>query len=104
MKRGRPSLEEEFRRDILQVLGGYPYPATISTVKKLLEDRRQKPCGWDTVQKYLQELTDEHLVLRDALPANQGAKPLVVYLGRSRPSARQGQFLGTFSRNEKQVG
>jgi len=43
---------------------------------------RQRPCGWDTVNKYLNELASERLILRQALPAEAGRKPLVVYLGR----------------------
>ena len=100
MKRGRPSAREEFRREILKVLGGYQYPATISTVKGLLDARRLQPCGWDTVQKYLQELAEERLILRQALPTERGRKPLVVYSGRARPTDSSRDFLGTFSRDE----
>jgi len=96
MKQGRPPAREEFRREILRVLGGYQYPATTSTVKGLLDARRLRPCGWDTVQKYLQELAEERLVLRQALPTERGRKPLVVYVGRSRPTDSRGEFLGTF--------
>ena len=97
MKRGRPAMREEFRREILTVLGDHQYPATASTVKRLLDSRRMRPCGWDTVLKYLEELAVEHLVLRQALPAGRGRKPLVVYVGRSPPINSRGQFSGTFS-------
>jgi len=100
MRRGRPAAREEFRREILSVLNGYQYPATISTVKGLLDARRLRPCGWDTVQKYLQELAEERLILRQALPTERGRKPLVVYTGRARPSDSSRDFLGTFSRDE----
>jgi len=100
MKQGRPAAREEFRREILEVLGGYQYPATIATVKRLLDTRRMRPCGWDTVQKYLQELADERLILRQSLPTERGRKPLVVYIGRARTTDSQGDFLGTFSRDE----
>jgi hypothetical protein len=100
MRRGRPAAREEFRREILKALGSYQYPATISTVKGLLDARRLRPCGWDTVQKYLQELAEERLILRQALPTERGRKPLVVYTGRSRPTDSGRDFLGTFSRNE----
>ena len=99
MKRGRPSMREQYRQDILSVLGGYQYPATASTVKKLLDQRRIKPCGWDTVQKYLNELAQERLVLRQALPAERGRKPLVVFIGRSPPIDISRQFCGTSSEN-----
>jgi hypothetical protein len=100
MRRGRPAAREEFRREILKALGGYQYPATISTVKGLLDARRLRPCGWDTVQKYLQELAEERLILRQTLPAERGRKPLVVYIGRSRTTDSGRDFLGTFSRDE----
>jgi hypothetical protein len=99
MRRGRPAAREEFRREILRALGGYQYPATISTVKGLLDARRMRPCGWDTVQKYLQELADERLILQQVLPTERGRKPLVVYVGRSRQTDSQEGFLGTFSRD-----
>ena len=37
MKQGRPSMREEFRRDILNVLGVYQYPATASTAMTISE-------------------------------------------------------------------
>lgn len=88
MKRGRPSMGPEFRREILNVLGQgqYEYPATASTVRHLLEARRMRGCGWDTVRKYLDELVAERLVLRQALPTQAGRRPLVVYMGRCQPN------------------
>ena len=85
MKRGRPALREYFRREILTVLGDGPYPVTALTVKRQLDTRRLRPCGWHTVRKYLDELAEERLVLRQALPPEKGRKPLVVYMGRARP-------------------
>ena len=99
MKTGRPAMRQEFRREILQVLSGYRYPATASTVKRLLDGRRLRPCGWDTVQKYLQELNVERLVIRQVLPSEHGRKPLVVYLGRAPPIDGGDELLGTFSEN-----
>jgi hypothetical protein len=90
-------MREEFRREILNVLGGYQYPATVSTVKRLLDQRRMQPCGRDTVRKYLSELTEDQLVIRQALPTTSGRQPLVVYLGRSGRTAGSGEFLETFS-------
>ena len=68
MKRGRPAMRNDFRESILGVLGGYEYPVTVTTVKKLLDARRTHPCGWDTVRKYLNELAEERLVLRGQIP------------------------------------
>jgi len=97
MKRGRPSMREEFRRDILSVLGVYQYPATASTVKRLLDSRRIHPCSWVTIDKYLRELVAEHLVLRQVLPTERGRKPLVVYVGRAIQTDSGRDYLGTFS-------
>ena len=84
MRPGRPSLREQFRRQILSALRSHPYPVTANTVKRLVDAQRSQPCGWDTAHKYLQELTTERLVLRQVLPAEKGRKPLVVYMGRSK--------------------
>jgi len=89
MKQGRPDMREEFRREILSVLGGYEYPATANTVKRLLDSRRMHPCGQDTVRKYLHELAEDRLVVRQTLPAGDGRRPLVVYQGMSvKPVSR----------------
>ena len=85
MRRGRPAMREEMRRLILTALGGAEYPVTASTIKRLLDGRRARPCGWHTVRKYVDELSAERLVFRQALPTRGGSKPLVVYVGRSRP-------------------
>jgi hypothetical protein len=84
MKRGRPPMREELRRDILDLLGErqIPYPLTATSVKRFLDSRRVRPCGWHTVRRYLEELVGERLVLRQALPTQAGRKPLVVYMGR----------------------
>jgi len=37
---------------------------------------------------------------RQALPTERGRKPLVVYIGRARPTDSSRDFLGTFSRDE----
>ncbi len=84
MKRGRPSKREEFRESILSALGGYEHPVTISSIKRLVDARRMRPCGWNTTRKYLNELVAERLVLRQSLPPSGGRRPLVIYVGRSR--------------------
>jgi len=86
MRRGRPAMRGYFRREILNVLVDGQYPATATTVRRLINARRVKPCDWHTVRKYLEELVVERLVLRQALPTQPGRKPLVVYLGRGRPN------------------
>ena len=99
MRRGRPTMREEFRREILDVLGGHEYPATASTVKRLLDQRRMRPCGRDTVRKYLRELVEDHVVARQTLPTMRGRKPLVVYSGGPGRINNGGDFLETFSRD-----
>ena len=96
MKRGRPAMREQYCREILDVLAVYRYPATASTVQRMLDARHLTPCGWDTVDKYLRELAADQLVIRETLPTERGCKPLVVYLAPRRTSSGR-QFLGTFS-------
>ena len=79
MKAGRPSMCWELRQMLLEALAAYQYPATVSTAKRLVEIRRQQGCGWDTIQKCLDELAAGQLVIRQALPAQPGHKPLIVY-------------------------
>jgi hypothetical protein len=97
MKRGRPPLREQFRQDILSALSAYQYPATVSTVKRLLNQRRLQPCAWETVEKYLNELSQQRLVLRQALPTERGRKPLVIFVGRNPPIDISRQFCETSS-------
>ena len=99
MRRGRPTMRQEFRREILHVLAHFDYPATASTVKRLLDQQRMQPCGRDTVRKYLQELVEDHLVARQVLPTQRGRKPLVVYSGRPAQAGGSSDFLATSSRD-----
>jgi len=75
-------MREELRGQILNALADGEYPVTANSVKRLLDARRARRCGWHTVRKYLEELSAERLVLRQPLPAACGRKPLVVYVGR----------------------
>ena len=84
MKSGRPPMRRQFRRSLLSALASEPYPVTVASAKRLIDAQRPRPCGWHTIRKYLEELAAERLVLRQPLPAGDGRKPLVVYLGRSR--------------------
>jgi hypothetical protein len=90
-------MREHYRRAILDALAGYEYPATINTVKRLLDAKHLHGCGWDTVEKYLQELAIDRLVVRQALPTERGHKPLIVYVGTHHAGPRAREFLGTFS-------
>ncbi len=96
MRRGRPALRDEFRRNILYVLDSYSYPCTVSTIKKLIDEQRVYSCSRDTVRKYLHELIADGLVLRQELPTNRGRKPLIVYQVRRGRTVRS-DFSETFS-------
>ena len=89
MKRGRPAMRQQFRQQILEALGEVRYPATVTTVRRRIQNRTDRSCGYDTVHKYLEELVSERLVLRQALPVRARRKPLVLYLGRSGPDTYQ---------------
>lgn len=82
MRRGRPGLSGYFRQEIVTILSATRYPVTASTIKKTLEERRGRPCSWNTVQKYLHRLCEERLVYRQELPTEGHHKPLVVYFTR----------------------
>jgi len=82
MKTGRPAMRRQFREHILNALSDHEYPATVTGLKRRVESQCGRPCGWDTVRKYLDELVAERLVMRQALPAEPGRKPLELYLGR----------------------
>ena len=93
MKRGRPSMREHFREEILNILADGECPLTVSCVKRFLGARRSRPCGWHTVRRYLDELAAERLVLRQVLPTEEGRNPLVVYHGRRSQTGSKREFL-----------
>ena len=99
MRRGRPAMGEEFRRQILSILGHGEYPVTATTIKHQLEKARGRRCGWDTVRKYLDELVGDRLVIRQALPTRHGRKPLVVYAGRTAQVGSRRQCVAAFSKD-----
>jgi hypothetical protein len=90
-------MREQVRAELLQALGSSQYPLTATAAKRLLDARRVRPCGWDTVVKYLEELATQRLVLRQPLPTERGRKPMVVYMGRVAKTSSGGEFLGRSS-------
>lgn len=83
MRRGRPALRSSFKEKIEEFLSHNPYPVTVRTVQQGLLKAGTTSAHWCTVKKYLVELVDEGLVVRQALPVESKRKPLVVYFGRS---------------------
>ena len=86
MRRGRPALSWSLRERIQEFLSHNPYPVTVSTVKQGLLKAGTTSAHWCTVKKYLTQLVDEGLVVRQALPVESRRKPLVVYFGRGSKS------------------
>jgi len=86
MRRGRPALRWSLRERIQEFLSHSPYPVTVRTVQQGLLKTGTTSAHWCTVKKYLTELVDEGLVVRQALPVQSKRKPLVVYFGRGGKS------------------
>jgi predicted transcriptional regulator len=82
MKRGRRSVREEVKAQILDVLSNTKLPLTTSSIKKLILKKFDKNLSWNTVKKYLDELVKEnHLTILD-LPHSKkkGKKGILVYI------------------------
>ena len=86
MKRGRPALRATFREGISNTLSQYTYPVTIQTIRKALLKTATRPGSFDTIKKYLEELTADGIVIRQPRPAERKQKPMVLYLMRGRRS------------------
>ena len=90
MKRGRPALRATLREKISAILSRYSYPATVQKVRQELQQSTARPASGTTIQKYLKELIEEGIVIRQSLPADHKDKPLVVYFMRGfRPNLRE---------------
>ena len=97
MRRGRPSMSGYFREAIVTTLRAAQYPVTVSKLTKRLGEKRGRPCGWDTVLKYLNQLCEEKVVYRQVLPTERGRKPLVLYCVRTLAIGSGRPFPRTFS-------
>jgi len=92
MKRGRPSLRQTVRTRVSHVLRQTPYPVTVRTIQKSMTKPYMRPAHWCTIKKYLDELAEEGIVIRQVLPAAPKRKPLVVYFLRQAGSASGEDF------------
>jgi len=89
-KRGRPVLRATFRERISQLLSQCPYPVTVQTIRQAVLQTTARPCSWNTVKKYLDELTADGIIVRQLLPAENKRRPLVLYFMRGcRPDLRR---------------
>jgi|YelNatPaOPRAMG01_1025707.scaffolds.fasta_scaffold12233_3 predicted transcriptional regulator len=68
MKRGRRSIREEVKSQILDVLSNTELPLTTSSIKMLILRKFNKNLSWNTVQKYLDELVKNNQVSAISLP------------------------------------
>jgi predicted transcriptional regulator len=68
MKRGRRSIREEVKSQILDVLSNTELPLTTSSIKMLIFKKFNKNLSWNTVQKYLDELVRSNQLSAIHLP------------------------------------
>jgi len=68
MKRGRRSLREQAKSQIIEVLSNTQTPLTTSSVRRLVAGKYSKKLSWNTVQKYLDELMKENQISGVSLP------------------------------------
>jgi predicted transcriptional regulator len=82
MKRGRRSLREEVKSQILDVLSNTRLPLTTSSIKMLIFKKFNKNLSWNTVQKYLDELVENNSLSVIHLPHSKkdGKKGVSVYI------------------------
>jgi repressor of nif and glnA expression len=58
MKRGRPSLRNQLKPEILKILEESQVPLTINSICKKLSERLNRKISWNTIRKYLFELME----------------------------------------------
>jgi len=82
MKRGRPSKRREISPLIIETLEKAKIPLTISSLSRLVSKEVGSTISWNTVQKYLRELTETNHVQAIALPHSkkEGKEGLTVYI------------------------
>lgn len=68
MKRGRRSLKTQVESQILDILSNTQTPLTTSSIKMLILKKFDKNLSWNTVQKYLNELTKNNQISFISLP------------------------------------
>jgi predicted oxidoreductase (fatty acid repression mutant protein) len=68
MKRGRRSLREQVKSQILDILSNTRTPLTVSSIRMLILKKFDKKLSWSTVEKYLDELVRSKQVSAISLP------------------------------------
>lgn len=68
MKRGRPSVRHIIVNYILECLSTTATPVNVSFIKKCVEKKIGKSVSWNTIKKYLDELTMLDKVKKIRLP------------------------------------
>ena len=58
MKRGRPSLRNQLKPEILKILEEAKVPLTINSIRKKLSQKLNRRISWNTIRKYLLELVE----------------------------------------------
>jgi hypothetical protein len=82
MKRGRPSKRNIIQSNIIEVLGSSSVPLTTSALRKIISEKLKQTISWNTIQKYINELTKLEKIQAIALPHSkkEGKKGLTVYI------------------------
>jgi predicted oxidoreductase (fatty acid repression mutant protein) len=82
MKRGRRSIREEVKSQILDVLSNTKLPLTTSSIRMLILKKFNKNLSWNTVQKYLNELVKSNQLSTIHLPHSKEKKKtgITVYI------------------------
>jgi len=81
MKRGRPSVRIVVQETLLNILKDSQVPMTISSLARLSSEKLDRTLSWNTVQKYLTELSAADKIQAISLPHSktEGKKGLTVY-------------------------
>lgn len=81
MKRGRPSIRIIVQETLLNLLKESQVPMTISLLTRLASEKTGRPLSWNTIQKYLIELSAADKIQTISLPhsKDEGKKGLTVY-------------------------
>jgi len=95
LKRGRPALRSTFKAQINALLASYPFPVTTRTVQKRLSTEGRVG-SWHTIRKYLDELAEEGVVIKQQLPVTDKNRPFVLYQIRGCKSQPQENFCKDF--------
>jgi len=82
MKRGRRSLREQVKSQILEILSNTRTPLTVSSIRALILKNFGKRLSWSTIEKYLDELVKARQVSSISLPHSKtrGKTGLTVYI------------------------